>query len=47
MIFSAAIIVLGNRRAEYERMRGMEGIKAANQHTTGLTPEGKETQRVM
>lgn len=45
MIFSAVIIVLGNRRPEPERARGMEGIKAAIQHPTGLTPAGKETWR--
>lgn len=45
MIFSAAVIVLGNRRADYERMRGKEGKQAAIQRTTGLTPERRDPER--
>lgn len=37
MILSAVIIVLGNRRAVCKRMLGMEEMKAAFRHTTGLT----------
>lgn len=44
MIFSAVIIVLGNRRTECERMWGLEGTKAASSAPLGLIPKGNEAK---